>query len=126
MPFTPETAHTGTQFKPGESGNPKGKPKGAKHISTHIQNLMEDEDFEANILDAKTGIKEYKGAPVKAIIQVAITKAINGDAKAMDWLAKYGWTAKTEIDLTSNGETVGTNDAATAVEFAEFLKSKGK
>jgi hypothetical protein len=85
-----------TQFKPGESGNPAGKPKGAVHISQHIQKLMEDEAFEANILDAKIGIKEYRGAPVQAIIQVAITKAVNGDDKARDWLAKYGWSQKIE------------------------------
>jgi hypothetical protein len=38
--------------------------KGKKHINTYIQELMEDESFEANILDAKVGVLEYKGAPV--------------------------------------------------------------
>lgn len=84
----------------GEIRNPKGKAKGTIHISTHIQRLMENKSFEANILDAKTGVKEYRGAPVKAIIQVAIVKAVNGDDKARDWLAKYGWTQKSEVDNT--------------------------
>lgn len=73
--------------------------KGKKHINTYIQELMEDDSFEANILDAKVGIREYKGAPVKAIVGVAIVKAVNGDLKAMDWLAKYGWSQKVETDL---------------------------
>lgn len=80
--------------------------KGKKHINTWIQEFMEDENFEANILDAKKGYVEYKGAPIKAIVGVAITKAVNGDPKAMDWLAKYGWAAKQEVDLTSLGESV--------------------
>lgn len=105
--------HDGVKFKPGESGNPKGVPKGSKHITTHIQELMEDDDFEANILDAKTGIKEYKGAPIKAIIQVAITKAVNGDEKAREWLAKYGWSQKVEQD-NSGTITVITRKATDA------------
>jgi hypothetical protein len=87
-----------TQFKPGQSGNPAGTKPGTVHISTHIQRLMEDEDFEANILDPKIGIREYKGAPVRAVLQVALTKAINGDLKATDLLMKYGWSQKIETE----------------------------
>lgn len=83
--------------KKGDVRNPSGKPKGTLHLSTHIQNLMADDAFEANILDAKTGVREYKGIPVKAIIQVAITKAVNGDDKAREWLAKYGWGQKLQL-----------------------------
>lgn len=92
----------GTQWKPGESGNPAGKPKGTKHISTWIQELLNDEKFEARILDSKIGIKEFKGAPLKAIIEVAITKAINGDKQWADWIANNGW--KQQIDVTTNGK----------------------
>lgn len=34
-------------FKPGQSGNPKGQAKGTIHLSTHIQNMLNDEDFDA-------------------------------------------------------------------------------
>lgn len=109
--------HDGKKFQSGESGNPAGKPKGTKHITTHIQELMEDEAFEANVLDAKKGMVEYKGAPVKAIIQVAITKAVNGDDKAREWLAKYGWHAKQEIDVTTDGEKINQVDANMLTQF---------
>lgn len=95
-----------TQFQPGQSGNPKGMKKGTKHISTWIQELLEDDEFEANLIDSKKGVIEFKGAPVKAIIMAARHKAVNGDLKAMDLLMKYGWNPKQEIDITSNGETV--------------------
>jgi hypothetical protein len=99
--------------------------KGSKHINTYIQELMEDESFEANILDAKKGVREYKGAPIKAIVGVAIVKAVNGDAKAMDWLAKYGWAQKVETDVTTNGESInGSVDPAIAASYADFLKGK--
>lgn len=82
------------QFQPGQSGNPAGKPKGAKHISTWIQELLNNEEFEATILDSKNGVKEYSGAPLKAIIGVAITKSLNGDNKWAEWLAKHGYGEK--------------------------------
>lgn len=89
--------NSGSNLKPwrsGQSGNPAGRPRGSKNLSTHIRELLEDETFEARLIDPKIGLKEYKGQAVTAIIQVAITKAVNGDLKAADWLAKYGYGNK--------------------------------
>lgn len=100
------------------------KPKGTIHLSTHIQNLMADDAFEANILDAKVGIKEYHGAPIRAIIEVAITKAVNGDDKAREWLAKYGWGTKLELANNPDNPITMPADSQTAAAFAEFLKQQ--
>jgi hypothetical protein len=91
-----------TQFPPGVSGNPAGKPAGTKHISTWIQDLMEDEEFEALLPDPRDGWKTYKGAPMPAILKVMSIKAMQGDVKAFDALAKYGYGTK--LDLTTNGK----------------------
>lgn len=84
------------QWKPGQSGNPAGKPKGAKQLSTWIQNLLNDDEFEFIILGGKDKGKQisYKGAPIKAIVGVAIHKAMKGDVKWADWLAKHGYGSK--------------------------------
>lgn len=100
MPFPNKS----TQFQKGQSGNPAGKPKGTKHINTWIQELLEDEDFEADLLDSKKGLVEFKGAPVKAIILAQRHKAVNGDQKAVELLFKYGWPSKTDTDVTTNGK----------------------
>lgn len=89
MPFPNED----TQFKPGKSGNPAGKPKGAVHLSTHIQNALNDPDFELKLEDG-TLTKEM---PIKAIIKTAILKSVGGDTRAMEWLAKHGYGEKMEI-----------------------------
>ena len=94
----------GNKFQPGVSGNPAGKPKGSKHISTWIQEMVEDEEFTTYIQDARDGYIEYKGAPMRAIVKSATIKAIAGDKDARDWLAKYGY--KKEIDVTSNGDSI--------------------
>lgn len=121
MPF-PNKA---TQFKPGESGNPAGKPKGSKHINTWVQELLHDEEFEAWINDARTGVKEFKGAPITAIIKAQIIKAVNGDTKAYDSLVKSGWVQKQEIDQSISGSLdTGIQDPQLAKDFAEYLKNK--
>lgn len=94
-----------TQFKPGQSGNPAGKPKGTKHINTWIQELLEDESFETVVTDAKKGIVEYKGAPVKAILMAQMHLALHSRdeavrIKATDLLLKHGWTQKSEVANT--------------------------
>src|ERR1700757_4566587 len=65
-----------TQIKKGQVLNPNGKPKGTKHINTWIQELAEDEEFEARLLDLKQGFIEYKGAPIKAIIKATLNDAL--------------------------------------------------
>lgn len=77
--------------KKGEVRNPKGKPKGTKHLSTWIQEMMNDEDFEVYLQHPTKGYEEFKGAPVKAIIKTAIMKAASNDASAREWLAKHGY-----------------------------------
>lgn len=102
------------------------KPKGAKHLSTWIQEMMNDESFEANLLDAKKGIIEYKGAPIKAIIQVVLVKAVNGDPKAWDWLGKYGFGTKLELANNPDNPITGTLDPTLAADFAAYMKNKTK
>ena len=91
-----------TQFKPGESGNPAGKPKGTKHISTWIQEMLNDPDFELKLKDGTI----LKGAPLAAIIKTAVAKAVSGDMRAFDILGKYGFGTK--LDVTTNGKELPT------------------
>lgn len=80
-----------TQWKPGQSGNPSGKPKGTRHISSWIQELLSDTQFQATITGPGGKVVKYKGAPIQAIVQTAIIHAIQGDKNWGEWLAKYGF-----------------------------------
>lgn len=79
---------------PGERRNPNGRPKGSLNLSTHIQNMLNDPDFKATVVDREGNAKEYKGAPVTAIIRTAILKAMGGDKQWAEWLAKHGFGTK--------------------------------
>lgn len=89
-----------TRFKPGQSGNPSGPKPGYKHINTIVQELLNDPNFEAWIQDAREGVKQYKGAPIKAIVKAQMIKALNGDTKAYDSLIKSGYVQKVEQENT--------------------------
>lgn len=86
-----------TQFKPGQSGNPAGPPKGYKHISTHIRELLEDEEFEGFIVNNTGDMTQYKGKPIKAILRAMAIKAMSGDARAFEALSKYGYGSTVEV-----------------------------
>lgn len=94
--------HGGALYRPdkGETANPNGVPKGTKHLSTWIQKLLNDPDFSFDVIDAQGNKIEYRGAPIKAIVQVAIQKALSGDDKAMEWLAKHGYGQKITLELS--------------------------
>lgn len=77
--------------------------KGSKHISTWIQEVLEDESLQAKYLEG-VEYKELDGKtpPIKAIVRVAVIKSVQGDQRWAEWLAKYGYGAK--LDITSDGE----------------------
>lgn len=104
-----------TQFKPGVAANPSGPKPGYKHINTIVQELLNDPNFEAQIQQGYK-VVDYKGAPIKAIVQAQVHKAINGDTKAYDSLVKSGYVMKTQTDITSDGERLGVGLSAEQTE----------
>lgn len=65
-----------SQFKPGQSGNPKGRPKGRKNAIT-----MMDEAAEALITVRENG-HERKTPKAAAVFEMLMNKALQGDARA--------------------------------------------
>lgn len=88
-PFNSET---------GRQAGRKSSKKGVKHLSTHIQDMLNDPNFELKLKDG-TILKEM---PMKAILKTAVAKSISGDTRAMDWLAKYGYGQKLIHDFETD------------------------
>lgn len=87
------------QFKPGQSGNPKGRKKGAKNEKTIF-----DERLNRKVLVREGG--KVKHLPViEVIISRVIESASRGDLKAIELLLKrYSQLLAGEIDRTEMGE----------------------
>lgn len=66
-----------TQFKKGQSGNPKGRPKGARGLDTMLM-----EELKAKIIVSENGrSKKLKKAEV--LVKQVMNKALSGDHRAI-------------------------------------------
>jgi len=93
--------------KKGEVRNPYGlKGKDGNqgvHLKSLIQDIGNNIDWDKTTLKDKSQMRERYGKNAwKALTYVAFTKAMAGDSKAMDWLAKNGYG--TNIDVTTDGQ----------------------
>lgn len=84
MPKAPKTYEVGyglppkqTQFKPGHSGNPKGRPKG----TPTLQDLFQREA--AKLVSVKTGPNVLKITKADALVRKMIQMAFEGHMPAM-------------------------------------------
>ena len=86
-----------TQWEPGKSGNPAGRPKGAKDgIAAHCRRLLTKDLSFSQIKDKlkAKGLDLEDGTNAEAISVVLVLKALTGDLKAIEMLGKF------ELDLT--------------------------
>lgn len=78
-------------WKPGQSGNPKGRPIGALSWSTVVRNLLNSEDLVTALQSKSLIINSPSAKPLnimEAIAIAQIVKAINGDTRSAEWLRK--------------------------------------
>lgn len=69
-----------SQFRPGQSGNPRGRPKGSKNTSTLLQETLAE----------TVTIREYGGksevTKLEAIFKQLVNSALKGDHRSMQKL----------------------------------------
>lgn len=70
------------QFKPGVSGNPKGRPKGARNL----HNIL-DEELGKKVSMVENG-KRLQVSKVRLAVRQQVNKAAQGDPKAFHAIAK--------------------------------------
>ena len=72
------------QFRKGTTGNPKGRPKGSKNLSTYLMEAARDQ------VSATVGGKTRKISKIQATAMQLATKAAGGDqaaiGKFLDWM----------------------------------------
>ena len=70
------------QFQPGTSGNPKGRPKGIKNLSTDLE-----EELNQKVSVTEAG-QQTQTTKQRAMIKTLFAKAMSGDVRASDVLIK--------------------------------------
>lgn len=71
-----------TQFKKGQSGNPKGRPKRSRNLHTLIR-----EELETPVILQENG-KQIKTTKAAAMTKRLVNKALNGDARSIQTLLR--------------------------------------
>jgi hypothetical protein len=93
------------RWKAGQSGNPKGRPKGIKNWSTLVQELLDDAALADKLLAKKPSW--WDKLPGKnaghAIVVAMMIEAMNGDTKAATWLRRTGYGDKIDFGSGDGG-----------------------
>ena len=94
MPFPNDD----TKFKEGESGNPNGRPKGTRNLSTILKAMLQ-EDVEV-VIDGKKERRQFQ----EVIIRKLLKKANDGEIRAIiEIFDRVEGKAKQEIATEHSG-----------------------
>ena len=94
-----------SQFTPGKTGNPNGRPKGTRNISTIVREWLEAIYSKTNPISGKTESLSIQDHMVISLIG----KALKGDVPAFKELMDSGHGKIIDgLDVTSKGESIVT------------------
>lgn len=102
------------QFQPGQSGNPAGRPKGAKNLAT----LIAEEGRQR--VTIQEGGKTRRVSKHEAIIKRLHNQALNGDMKAIRSLLAY----MAMIDMNPTTEKVRPLSESDQAIIARYLATQ--
>lgn len=66
-----------TRFKPGQSGNPKGRPKGSRNFETDLKDELDEKIL------VREGSRERPMTKQQALFKTLTAKALKGDVAAI-------------------------------------------
>jgi hypothetical protein len=99
-----------SRFRKGQSGNPKGRPKGTRNLKTDLL-----EELQATVLVTE-GVTKRRLSKQRAVLKSLTAKAINGDVRAVNTLLSL---MARLLDL----EGLDTADNPITADDAEILKA---
>ncbi len=91
-----------TRFKPGQSGNPRGRPKGTKNLKTDLMEELGEK------IVVREGDRPQKVSKQRALLKSVVNRAIQGDPRA------------TAIALSTMMRLLDTGEGAPDVEDGLF------
>jgi hypothetical protein len=67
---------TATQFKPGSSGNPRGRPKNSRNLRTDLAAELSQK------IRVREGGREYEVSKQRALLKAVVAAGVKGDVRA--------------------------------------------
>lgn len=65
-----------TRFQPGQSGNPKGRPKGTKNLKTDLMEELGEP------ITVREGDRSLRVSKQRAVVKTLVARTLKGDARA--------------------------------------------
>lgn len=93
-----------SQFKPGQSGNPKGRPKGTRNLATDLQ-----EELSAKIV-VREGNKQQRMSKQQALVKTLFNNALKGDIRAINTFLRLIERTKFDDEDLFEATDVGIDD----------------
>ena len=69
-----------SRFRKGSSGNPKGRPKGTKNLSTDLNEVLQER------ITVREGDRNKRMSKQRAIVMTLVTKTLKGDQRSANTL----------------------------------------
>jgi Family of unknown function (DUF5681) len=107
------------RFRPGQSGNPKGRPKGAKNPATLLQDILDRK------IEVRTGSTLCKMSVLEAMLTRIAESALKGDTKSAAFLLQRYDTPEAPDEHATNGAAPEEQEIIDAYLKA-YLKRGGK
>lgn len=107
-----------SRFKKGQSGNPKGRPKGSRNFATDVKDVL------ASQVAVKEGERKTMVSTQKAALKRLKEKALNGDARALDRLLALAQTHMTDSELGSNAQPMTVTDREILARYVERQRAQ--
>ena len=105
-----------SQFKKGQSGNPKGQPKGSKNLRTDLQ-----EELQEKVMVTERG-RQRPVSKQRAMVKTVMSKALGGDARAIAILADLVMRLLNQEDETTKVSRLSADDQAILEDFETRLQ----
>lgn len=102
-----------TRFKPGQSGNPKGRPRGSRNTSTIVSEVLDRK------IPVKSAGRQTKMDIREAMITRAVEAGLQGNLKAMEFVLKHDERTKPAnlMQPDGDGPDAALDDAAIIKAF---------
>ena len=101
-----------SRFKPGQSGNPKGRAKGSRNLRTILKQVSNEQ------IQIREGDRTRRMSMMEALVRTTYTRAFKGDPKALaSLILLWRQIGLTESDETTTGVLQGPEYAAIVADF---------
>jgi hypothetical protein len=103
------------QFKPGVSGNPRGRPKGSRSLSTLVDEAL------SKTINVRIGGRSVRMSHREVMVKRYVEQAMKGDHKAFTVLLKLD--PKARVEAVEDEAPAALSDDEQAL-FLSFLKNQ--